>query len=199
MHKIIFLNGPPGSGKDTAGMIIKRTFNARTYKMSRPLKDGLRGFFNIDFDEMRTHVEPNKDSQFVMFGGLSWREVQISLSETWAKPLLGQDIFGNLAVGYLSHMTGTDMTAITDSGFRAEALPVVLCFGPDNCLLIKLAREGCTFADNDARDYIYLDDLGVVTSTIDNQFPLTATDDAPITFAMQLGKVIRDWLGEEQE
>ncbi len=204
-HKIILINGPPHSGKDTAGKILRRTHGARLYKMSRPLKDGLREFFGFSIDAMKLSVEPNKDDHVVdLFkvawnsNILSWREVQISLSEDWAKPLFGDDILGRIAVGYLMQLSSFDMTVITDSGFRDEALPLVTAFGADNILLIQLMREGCSF-ERDSRDYIKLDDLGVTTIQLNNRYPLQPTDDMPITYEMQLSKAIRDWLGEEQE
>lgn len=202
-HKIILINGPPGSGKDTAGHILRRTFNVRLYKMSRPLKEGLREFFGIDPDVMRRSVEPYKDQVIYahsvdIFNGLSWRQMQISLSETWAKPLLGKDILGRLAVTHLRQPTGLDMTVITDTGFREETLPIVQAFGVNNILLIQLTRKDCTF-EGDSRSYIELDDLGVTTVLLDNRYPLIATDDMPITYEMQLGQVVRGWLGEEQE
>jgi len=200
IHKIIFVNGPPGSGKDTAGSILRSTFDVRLYKMSRPIKDGLTAFFNISQSTMRSVIEPHKDerNRVEAFRGMSWREIQISLAEQWAKRCLGEDIFGRLATTYLGDATSTDMTVITDSGFREECLPVVQQFGPAYCLLIQLMREGCTF-EGDSRSYIELDDLGVTTIQLNNRYPLEPTEDMPITFRMQLGQAVRGWLEEEQE
>jgi len=198
-HKIIFINGPPGSGKDTAGKILRRMHDIRLYKMSRPLKEGLREFFSFSTEIMRDHVELFKNEVKVpIFNGMTWRQVQIKLSEEWAKPLFGDDIFGQLAVNYLQQPTSFLMTAITDTGFRGEALPIIRAFGPDNCFLIQLTRKDCTF-EGDSRSYIELDDLGVTTILLDNRFPLQVTDDMPITYEMQLGKTLHGWLGEEQE
>ncbi len=207
-HKIVLINGPPYSGKDDAGKILRRIRAARMYKMSRPLKDGLREFFGFGIDDVRD-IEAHKDEHVVgLFSPsspddvhtipLSWRDVQISLSETWAKPLFGQAILGRLAVQYLSQPTSFDMTVITDVGFREEALPIVHAFGVDNILLIQLTRKGCSFK-GDSRSYIELDDLGVTTVLLDNRYPLIATDDMPITYEMQLSRALRGWLGEEQE
>lgn len=204
-HKIILINGPSYSGKDTAGKILQRMFGARQYKMSRPLKDGLREFFCFSYDMMQSSIEVHKDERYNvgLFRTkegitLTWREVQISLSEEWAKPLFGDDILGRIAVSYLTEPTSFSMTVITDSGFRDETLPLVAAFGADNILLIQLTKQDCSF-EGDSRSYIELDDLGVTTVLLDNRYPLRATDDMPITYGMQLGKVLRGWLGEEQE
>ncbi len=201
-HKIIFLNGPPRSGKDTAGGLIAREFGARLYKMSRPLKGALRELFNISTSTAMNTLEAHKDERvvdmFMSAGGdiLSWREVQISLSEEWIKPTFGQDILGRLALRNLSGLTGTDYTVFTDTGFRAECIPIIDAYGADNCLLIHLGRKDCSF-DGDSRGYIAL--VGVRTVECDNYLPMTSTDDAPITFGMQLAQIIRSWTGEEQE
>jgi len=197
-HKIILINGPPSSGKDRAGMILRRIRGVRLYKMSRPIKEGLREFFSFSTEIMKDHVEPFKDEVKVpIFNGMTWREVQISLSEDWAKKEFGDDIFGELAVNYLQLPTSFDMTAITDTGFRSEVLPIVRAFGVDNCLLIQLTRKGCPY-EGDSRSYLELDDIGVITVLLNNRSPLQPTDDMPITYEMQLGNAVRGWLGEEQ-
>lgn len=198
MHRIIFLNGPPRSGKDEGASIIVRNFPARRYKMSRPLKDGLAAFFGFNHAMMRD-IEANKDEEGIvaLFNGLSWRQAQISLSETWAKRVFGDDIFGKLAVMYLREATSTDITVISDSGFLHECLPIVRHFRPSQCLLIQLMRDGCTF-EGDSRSYIELDEFGVTTVQLHNRFPLVATDKEPITYEMQLCQVVRQWMGQEQ-
>jgi len=203
IHKIILINGPPYSGKDMAAKILRRAIGVRVYKMSRPLKDGLREFFGFTTDAIHRVIEPFKDQRVVELftageGPMSWREVQVSLSETWAKPLFGDDILGRIAVNYLTQPTSFPITVIPDSGFRAEALPLVKAFGAENVLLIQLTKVECSF-EGDSRSYIELDDLGVTTVLLDNRYPLIATDDMPITFEMQLGQAVRGWLGEEQE
>ena len=201
-ERVIFLNGPPGSGKDEGARIIMANFNARQYKMSRPLKHGLLAFFGWGHSSMKT-LEEHKDERVVpAFMGtnrhLTWREMQISLAEVWMKPLLGNDAFGHLAVNYLCSPSSTDLVVISDCGFREELLPVIKYYKARNCLLIQLMREGCTF-EGDSRSYVELDDIGVATIELDNRYPLTETDDQPITYTHQLCKAVRGWMGVKQE
>lgn len=197
-NKIIFINGPPSSGKDTAGRILARTHNARVYRMSRPLKQALAAFFIIDHFRMKDEVEPNKEVPDAEFGGLSWRQLQISFAETWAKPLLGHDILGRIAVAFLEQATSFKMTVTIDSGFREECLPVIQHAGTGNCLLIHLVRDGCTY-EGDSRSYIELDDLGVTTIQLHNRYPLVPTDDMPLTYEMQLCSAVNGWLGVDDD
>ncbi len=198
MHKVIFVNGPPRSGKDQAGMILKRTHNVRIYKLSRPMKDALAAFFYIDHFMMKDEIEPNKDTRSAEFGDLSWRGIQISFAETWAKPVLGQDILGKLGVMFLKQGTTYDITVITDSGFVEECMPIVKHIGIDNCLLIQLSRDGCTF-EGDSRSYIELDNIGVTMIQLHNRYPLVPTDDMPLTYEMQLRSAVNGWLGEDND
>jgi len=192
-HKIIFINGPPHSGKDQASYILKRLYGVRTYKMSRPLKDALSAFFLIDHFTLRDEVEPNKDKKLPEFGNLSWREMQISLSEGWAKRVFGPDVLGQCAVRFLRQGTSFDMTVI-ECGFYRECVPIVKHVGSDNCLLIQLSRKECTFED-DSRSYIELSNLGVTTIELDNRYPLNPTADMPLTYEMQLQSAVNGWLG----
>lgn len=201
IHKIIFLNGPPGSGKDQAGIILKRTHGARTYKMSHPMKEALAALFYIDPFQMKEEIEPTKDQRtFDMFECgrdrkiMTWREVQISFAETWARPVFGYDIFGRLAVEYLKQLTSFDMTVITDTGFREETIPIIRHVGHDNCLLIQLMRDECTF-EGDSRSYIDVAGFGVTTVELHNRYPLNPTAEMPLTYEMQLVSVVNGWLG----
>src|SRR5882672_10812383 len=84
-HKIVFLNGPPRSGKDEAGMaLLKERDEVRLYAMKRPLDGALRGFLNPD-DRTWSDWELHKDEldEETPFGkaGMTFREMKISFSE----------------------------------------------------------------------------------------------------------------------
>lgn len=169
-HKIIFLNGPPRCGKDEAGKAITHTFTlARTFKMSGGMKRALPELLNFSHENAR-YAEKTKEAPIPWLNDMSWRQLQISMSEDWLKPVFGKDIFGRLAVRYLQRATMYTTTAITDCGFRAEAEPIVNWAGRKNCLLIQISRDGCDFL-KDSRSYIELDDLGVTTVQVRNNYP----------------------------
>lgn len=170
--KIVFINGPPGSGKDTAAnAIYGRMKNARTYKMAQPIIEAVRGAFRISNVDWKGLMSPEfKQSPSDKFFGRTPRETMISFSEDWIKPFFGKDTFGHLAVREL--MTSKmDLCAISDSGFREECLPVVQQFGRQNCLVIQLKRDGCTFK-GDSRSYLDLSDAGVPLVQVDNYMEL---------------------------
>lgn len=161
-HKILFINGPSRSGKDTAGAAIRQRFNWRHYQMKDPLWRALRGFFDVPekvFEKLFTDPELKEQASKFLAEDIP-RQSQISLSEEWAKRRYGNSIFGDLAVRALSKTTLVHGTVITDCGFFDEAVPIVKQYGPENCALMQLHREGCGFV-GDSRGYIDLSPLGV--------------------------------------
>jgi hypothetical protein len=173
-HKIVFINGPKGSGKDTAADEIVRSFSARKYGMKYPIRDAIRGF--LDIDDLRDYnaffeSREAKDKPANVTFGLTPREMLISFSEDWAKQKFGDDVFGRLAVRRLSGPVGVDITAISDIGFRSEMVPVIDRFGADNCFLIRLYRPGHDYA-GDSRGYVDPEGLGINYIDIHNRYPL---------------------------
>jgi len=150
--KIVFFNGPPRVGKDTLVMGLLSTFpTSRNIKFSTPLKTALPVFFGLTQAQIDA-LEQNKDTPRNYFLGKSWRDVQISLSEEWAKPTFGKRVFGDITKNIIENEDDANIFLISDSGFQEEAAALVEQFGKENCLLIRLKREGTNF-DNDSRSY----------------------------------------------
>lgn len=185
-HKIVLMNGPPRSGKDTAGEFFKLHHNARLYKMSSPLKEGTLGFLGaVDYGE-RKWLEDHKEERLEQFG-MSYREMQISMSEDWSKKVFGDEIFGKLAVRRLKKATGALFTVVTDSGFLSEAMPLVRFFGASNVLHVKLSRPGCSF-EGDSRSHWDPTKLGVRSLELANYY------DELEHYHIKLKKEIMPWV-----
>lgn len=156
--KLILFNGPRHSGKDTAALFCESKFNAFHFKMSGPIKAAIKAAFSLS-DEEVDHLETIKTEPSFLLYGLSYVQVQISFSEEWAKKVFGPFIFGNLA----SRAVRTNLKAdpdqklyvCSDSGFALEAMPVLDIIGKENALLVRIKRDGKTFA-GDSRSYIEL-------------------------------------------
>lgn len=170
--KIVFLNGPPGSGKDTAAAaLVRRMRNARQYKMAQPIINAIRGTFNIDYPTWKGLMTPEfKELPSDKLFGMTPRNAMISFSEDWIKPRFGRTTFGRLALRELMD-SKMDLCAISDSGFREECLSLVSFYKAENCLVIQLSRDGCTFA-NDSRSHLDLTDVNVPLIKIDNYLEL---------------------------
>jgi len=149
--KIIFFNGPPRSGKDTiVNELVKKYSNCENIKFSNPLKTALPVFFGLSKEQI-VSLENDKEVKKDYFLGKSWREIQISLSEEWAKPVFGYKVFGDITLNIIKN-SNNQLFLISDSGFQEEAGSLIDYFGKDNCLLIRITRDGTSF-NNDSRSY----------------------------------------------
>lgn len=167
---VIFINGPPRSGKDTLGNGLRNIAidRDRVYltKMAKPLKErthALYGLFGPDGKPLpHDAFELVKDEPREEFLGLTPRNAYIEVSERYMKPVHGQDVWGKMLVKDVEHERGTrDIVTVTDSGFACEAEPVIRRFGVERCLLLRLYRENCSFI-NDSRSYINLDGVETI-------------------------------------
>ncbi len=107
-----------------------------------------------------------KSEPQAMLSGKSWRQIYIHYSEQVIKPLHGAEWFGEQFV-QAARGSGADTVIVPDSGFVPEAERAVREFGAANVRLVRLYKQGCTFA-GDSRDYISLKHLGVAENEITN-------------------------------
>lgn len=159
MVKIILLNGPPRSGKDTAAEIalsIIPPSKGIFYRFAAPLKDmahAMIGLPNLPSE----YFNNVKDQQTPDFFGLSPREVYIWLSENCVKPRFGFDFWSRIATRKIRGMTNArgdnSVVVISDCGFQEELDTLVSDFGSENIYLLHVIREGTSFA-SDSRSYI---------------------------------------------
>jgi hypothetical protein len=153
--RIVFLNGPPHSGKDTAAEMLAKNFPATLRKFAAPLKASAAGMLG----ETVEWIELNKDKTDPRLNGQTVRSFIINISEKLIKPLYGDDFFGRCMVGELDKIFGeTSFVFITDSGFLGEAVPVVNAFGITKCLKVEVHRRGKDFS-NDSRSYWHMPGL----------------------------------------
>jgi hypothetical protein len=180
-RKLVLFNGAPRCGKDTAALYCIERLGAYAFKFSAPIKAGIKAAFNLS-DRDVEYLESIKGEPTPILLGKSYREVQISFSEAWAKPFFGEDVFGQLAVNSLQSATAFgqlgDLVVCSDSGFPVEAWPVIEnVFGTENTLLVRVHREGKTFA-GDSRSYIELP--GVKMLHLENRGTLQEYGDAVV-------------------
>lgn len=189
--KVVFCNGCPRSGKDTAGKAIrKRLPEAEIAKFAGPLKRMTHAMYNLPHDLDPEHFDAVKDDPRPEFYGKTPRQAYIFTSESIIKPHFGQDFFGRLMLRTLwrRYQAGYRLIAVTDSGFAPEAVPVIEAIGAENCLLLRVRGEdrGKTFA-GDSRSYIDLP--GVTTVDVVN-----GVEGGQAKFETSIVKVVRDWM-----
>lgn len=155
MKRILFLNGPPRSGKDTLGRLLQGAllrsgWLSVSFKYAKLLKERTHALYGSSAPH--DAFEETKDEPNDLFLGLTPRQAYIAVSEKYMKPVHGEDVFGRLLRDELVAELRGHVAIITDSGFRAEAAPIIEEYGIEQCLLIRLARAGCTF-EGDSRSY----------------------------------------------
>ena len=168
MNKLILFNGPPRSGKDTAVDYLEENYSVYGLKFASPLHRAARETITdlVGYEKCKHYSEDAKNDVIPELGS-SYRNFCIWLSENFYKPNFGSDIFGRMAAGRVKDRIASHNRfdteihfACSDSGFAAEAKPVIDVIGAENVMLVQLYREGCSFA-GDSRNYIDLSEFGI--------------------------------------
>lgn len=165
--RIILLNGPPSSGKDTAARVlveeIRRhspngAYDYKFLRMSHPIKRAFAGLVDRPIDEWGNveEWEGIKDLPSELLEGTSYRQWQINFSEKLMKPTYGKDIFGRIFCETLYPLYNEQWDGdviVPDCGFQVESDCVVNLLPGVDVLLMKLKRAGTNF-DKDSRGYV---------------------------------------------
>lgn len=172
MGKIILLNGPPSSGKDTAAKHI-RTLCEKHWindgnscgfsqlrclldRMSMPIKRAFAGTMGLRITEDGI-VEPweSRKEEVIPEFGISYRQWQIDFSESFLKNY-NIAIFGQLLSARIERRFSkgiANLMVIPDCGFSIEIDTIYEDFPPEDILLIRCHRPGFTF-QGDSRGYV---------------------------------------------
>ena len=188
--RILLINGPPRSGKDSCAWMLakvleQRGVSATISKFAWVLKNMVHRALSLAPDGLPDDLEDVKDLPHPKLNGRTPRESYIAMSEQFIKPLLGDRWFGErLAESIEVEDEGSsDVVLVPDSGFATEA-EVLMERWPGDVRLLRLHRPGRTFA-GDSRSHL---DLDVPSMDLHNAGTI---DD----FAAKLGAVA-DWLSE---
>lgn len=164
MTRIVFLNGPPGCGKDTVVSHLVQYLQFTHLKFAAPIKRMVCGLLNEDTKWLEASKdEPHRvlrRSNGAAIASIDTpRQLLIALSEDLLKKRYGSDFFGLVMNNEISK-AAQKLIVISDSGFLEEAWPVVRKWGASNCLHFRISREGCSF-DKDSRSYWQIPDIAV--------------------------------------
>lgn len=167
---LVLFNGPPRSGKDTAGNYMHTiTPRSRTMKFAGMLKRSTHMDFGLPPELPDDAFEHCKDEPHPAFYGMTPRRAYIQKSEDRQKPFLGNDIYGRVLLRRLwrAYQEGVRTFFVTDSGFAEEAWPIINVIGASDTLLVRIHAEerGKTFV-GDSRSY--LDLPGVAAYDVEN-------------------------------
>lgn len=196
---VVFLNGPPGCGKDTVAHHLVQYLQFEKMKFAAPIKrmaSALLGMsestveklkndeFNILCKETKVEDGAFGTERFEYGPKDTLRKLLIRLSEEFLKPTYGTTFFGRIATRELQRSSNS-LILFTDSGFVEEADTVIRSVGKSNTILIRLHRRDHTF-ENDSRSY--LPDIAASNRDIENNGLIQHT-------AAQVAVVIRNHFG----
>ena len=161
--KIILLNAPPNTGKDTIADYVVEKYGFTKEQFKNPLFTIAATLLGMTLEDFLLKYQDRqwKESVHPLLG-ISVRQLLIKTSEEWTKPLLGNRAFGVLAAERMQHNTNY---IFSDSGFIEELDPIVEKFGAENILVVRIMREGCSY-NGDSRSYLkyeHLFSMGVET------------------------------------
>lgn len=180
--KLILVNGPPRSGKDTVGQILQSYHESSSpravylAKMAGALKTATHALYSeltkdVEFPLKHDAFEAVKDQPCDEFLGATPRQAYIAVSEQLVKPLHGQSTWGRILANNLSKdwlaRDAADYVVVTDSGFAPEAIPLMELFGVENTVLLHLYRPGTDFS-KDSRNYIRLPGINSVPGIVND-------------------------------
>lgn len=199
MGKIILVNGPPSSGKDTAAKALMAhgalgSHRVLMDRLSMPIKRAFAGMMQSNIDQYGNvfPYESEKEKIIPMLGK-SYRQWQIDFSEKFMKPNYGEAVFGELLVKRINRRFQkniSDIIVIPDAGFEIEVKTLYREYAPKDILLIRCFREGFTF-NKDSRSYISAPTMpGAAQADIENN---NTVDD----FAEKVIATVKVWLGNK--
>lgn len=157
MTRVIILNGPPRSGKDTAYRGLKNAYPLmfERIKFATPLKEACHILLGNEYSE--DEFENEKDVASDYFFGVSPREFYIELAEhikdKYTKEFFGYIFLRRYRWGGCETFTPQPIVIISDCGFKEELQPLIRFFGLNEMALIRIHRQGKDFS-NDSRGYI---------------------------------------------
>ena len=189
--KIIILNAPPQSGKDTAANYLAKHLDGQHMSFKRPLHDITVKMLGLDMGIYLDAYEEMKEVKMIDIGGdilfklgisymkhLTLREWYIHLSENVLKPSFGDDFFGVMAAKRLKTYK---WNIFSDGGFSEEIKALYSATPKENITVIKIQQNFKNFK-NDSRGWI---SEGLVGKTI-----VIENNDSLADFYKQLDVII---------
>lgn len=169
MSKVIVLNGPPTSGKDTLGMAFKKLIpSVKIHAFGSYLIKFTQKTFDIpDYTWNEWYTTEGKEVKRSKLFGKSCRDLVIHVSENVMKPMFGENVWSNL----LTKDAPNDGSfyIVTDLGFPDELAVLRNHFGDKNIHIICLYRDGASYAC-DSRKYIECPTVCVFRETLTPSF-----------------------------
>lgn len=163
LKKLIILNGPPDSGKDTAADYLAQCYGYTKLEMKGALRKMAIAMATLAMSEKKArdlcaflefNREPKENLRIKQFGNRTWREFLIWISEEVCKPIFGDDVLALAAVKAVRD-SGAEHVVFSDGGFQIELNTLYKHLG--NLALVRVHRLDRSFTKaKDSRGYLSL-------------------------------------------
>lgn len=158
--QFVLFNGPPKSGKDTLADMVMESLKAQAPQagynfvresFAKPLKGIVEVLRDASFKDEAQYAAFKEDHLPVF--GVSGRQLMIDASESYLKPVYGEDILGRMLVSRMRWWHDRVIVLISDSGFQSEVDAIALMLRDVKIHVFQLERHNCSF-EGDSRGYI---------------------------------------------
>lgn len=159
--KVILINGPPGSGKDTFADCLKLLLSeekALFEKFAEPLKSGIN-LKNLLGREVLGPLYEEKD-ETIKRQIPDARQLYIAVAN-YIVSKYGKDFFANRVIS-VAENHDLDWLVVSDLGF-VEELNAFLKRNYE-VHVVNLMREGCSY-QGDKREPVYYDDMSIIINS----------------------------------
>lgn len=178
--KVLALNGPPHCGKDTLAGGLRDVIHSSDWTgdyaavLIQPMAEGMRltGFQLLGEPYSSARYAELKETEIPEFGGKTFRQFMIDLSEKHMKVEYGENVFARLwlrKLEFFSKHLGKlpILVVIPDAGFNDEQYEVAKAVGFENYQMIYVAREGTDWS-KDSRAYVNFNDPQIHVASLAN-------------------------------
>lgn len=159
--KVILLNGPTGSGKDTTAAYLKEIASRdkfdfiQTISIAAPIKQTMNTFIKAN----NINVElSKKDKPVDIFNNKTLRDLYILFGKT-IRDFTNKDFFVDLVINQIriaANYYKNPLIIITDLGMQDEHDAFANVATAKNWTIVKVKRSGCSFK-NDCRESVKVD------------------------------------------
>lgn len=156
---IIYLNGPPGCGKDLIADYLAENHLAHRFKFATPLRKALCALAGISEEEVEAFKHIHTGGYTSRGVERTGRDIMIEMSENLIKPALGREHFGRLLAEEIVN-AHNEICVVSDSGFDYEVAAcsqAMRCLIPGGGNLFEVIWQVCRHGHNfegDSRSYV---------------------------------------------
>jgi len=169
-NKIILLNAPKGSGKNTIAEALHKNYNTVLHSFKSPIFEIAAKMVGMHFDDFLKLYDDRRKKEFPCEEclGYSCRELFIAISEDFCKPKFGLSYFGKIAANNMDSVHLEKYGYVfSDSGFIEEIIPIADKFGKDKCVIVQFTGQDSNNFTGDSRGWVDGRPVGIHTVKIE--------------------------------